>query len=182
MNRPDNPCESSLAYNLGHCVEKSVMRKIGCQPPWRRVSVEGLPLCDNSKMLHKYGHEYFYAVDYGRHNLLKKTNCMLPCSFTEYKVIYLSNVVCYRIITFLLQIAQNPKVYNYWEKTNVSRIWPMFTCEKVLVRKEVEAFPLVSLVADCGGILRLFLGFNFFMVWEWIMGFLCFVIKTKKRK
>ena len=58
----------------------------------------------------------------------------------------------------------------------------MFTCEKVLVRKEVEAFPLVSLVADCGGILGLFLGFNIFMVWEWIVGFLCFVIKTIKHK
>ena len=54
----------------------------------------------------------------------------------------------------------------------------MFTTEKVLVRKEVEAFPLVSLVADCGGILGLFLGFNFFMIWEWIMDILFFVIKN----
>ena len=56
----------------------------------------------------------------------------------------------------------------------------MFTCEKVLVRKEVEAFPLVSLVADCGGILGLFLGFNFFMIWEWIMDILFFVVKNIK--
>ena len=64
----------------------------------------------------------------------------------------------------------------------MSNLWPIFTCEKVLVRKEVEAFPLGSLVADCGGILGLFLGFNFFLVWEWIMDFLLFVIKTIKKQ
>ena len=58
----------------------------------------------------------------------------------------------------------------------------MFTCEKVLVRKEMEAFPLVSLVADCEGILGLFLGFNFFMIWEWIMDILFFIINSFKRK
>ena len=35
--------------------------------------------------------------------------------------------------------------------------------------KEVEAFPFVSLVADCGGLLGLFLGFNFLMVWGWLL-------------
>ena len=52
----------------------------------------------------------------------------------------------------------------------------MFTSENILVRKEVEAFPFISLVADCGGILGLFLGFNFLMIWEWIMDFLMFCI------
>ena len=52
----------------------------------------------------------------------------------------------------------------------------MFTNEKILIRKEVEAFPFISLVADCGGILGLFLGFNFLMIWEWIMDFLMFCI------
>ena len=50
----------------------------------------------------------------------------------------------------------------------------MFSVEKILVRREMEAFPLDSLVADCGGILGLFLGFNFLMIWEWIMDFLMF--------
>ena len=58
----------------------------------------------------------------------------------------------------------------------------MFTSENILVRKEVEAFPLESLVADCGGILGLFLGFNFLMIWEWIMDFLLnLVMKIVKK-
>ena len=50
----------------------------------------------------------------------------------------------------------------------------MFSVEKILVRKEVEAFPLISLVADCGGILGLFLGFNFLGIWERFIDFLMF--------
>ena len=39
----------------------------------------------------------------------------------------------------------------------------------VEVLKEEEAYPFLSLVADCGGILGLFIGFNFLMVWDWII-------------
>ena len=54
-------------------------------------------------------------------------------------------------------------------RNNVSELCPLFATRNILVRKEVEAFPLDSLVADCGGILGLFLGFNFLMVWEWLL-------------
>ena len=39
----------------------------------------------------------------------------------------------------------------------------------VEVLKEEEAYSFLSLVADCGGILGLFIGFNFLMVWDWII-------------
>ena len=54
-------------------------------------------------------------------------------------------------------------------RNNVSELCPLFATGNILVRKEVEAFPLDSLVADCGGILGLFLRFNFLMVWEWLL-------------
>ena len=56
---------------------------------------------------------------------------------------------------------------------------PYFTSDKILVLKEVEAYPILSLVADVGGVLGLFIGFNFLMLWDWIV--LClekFCIKT----
>ena len=88
LNRPDKPCDPDHDYNLGHCVEKSIMRRIGCQLPWRRVNIEGLPICDNSTMLYKYDYFYWKAVDYGKDNLMKITQCLMPCSFMEYKVPY----------------------------------------------------------------------------------------------
>ena len=38
------------------------------------------------------------------------------------------------------------------------------------VLKEEEAFSFLNLVADVGGVLGLFIGFNFLMIWEEIIG------------
>ena len=39
----------------------------------------------------------------------------------------------------------------------------------VQVSREEEAYPILSLVADVGGILGLFIGFNFLMIFDWIV-------------
>ena len=50
----------------------------------------------------------------------------------------------------------------------------------VEVLTEEEAYPLISLVADVGGVLGLFIGFNFLMIWDWIvMGLQKFCTKIK---
>ena len=49
---------------------------------------------------------------------------------------------------------------------------PKFASGSVEVRREVEAYSLGSLVADCGGVLGLFIGFNFLMIWEKIVDIL----------
>ena len=56
---------------------------------------------------------------------------------------------------------------------------PLFASETILVRNEEIAFPIDSLVADCGGILGLFLGFNFLMLWEWITDFILFCFNER---
>ena len=58
----------------------------------------------------------------------------------------------------------------------------MSVSSNVLILKEEEAFSLGSLVADCGGVLGLFVGFNFLMVWEWMWKFLLFVINRLNKK
>ena len=50
----------------------------------------------------------------------------------------------------------------------------MFSSESILVRREEEAYPLSSLLADCGGTLGLFIGFNFLMMWGWMLDFSMF--------
>ena len=58
----------------------------------------------------------------------------------------------------------------------------MSVSDNVLVLKEEEAFSFGSFVADCGGGLGLFVGFNFLMVWGWIWKFLLFVINKVNQK
>ena len=79
-----------------------------------------------------------------------------------------------------MQVAE--KIESH--RTGVKKLLPMFSSDTILVRKEEEAFPFASLVADCGGILGLFVGFNFLMIWEWIMDLLLIIVHKviKKRK
>ena len=46
---------------------------------------------------------------------------------------------------------------------------PKFASGSIQVMREEEAFSFGSLVADCGGVLGLFIGFNFIMIWDWIV-------------
>ena len=50
---------------------------------------------------------------------------------------------------------------------NETKFEMAFTSKSILVQKEVDAFSFGSLVADCGGVLGLFIGFNFLMIWDW---------------
>ena len=86
LNQPDNPCEPDPEYNYAKCVEKNIIIDAGCQAPWRRVSVEGLPLCDNFTKLYSFflAYENIWRMDRRMRN--EKTQCFMPCSFMEYKV------------------------------------------------------------------------------------------------
>ena len=56
-------------------------------------------------------------------------------------------------------------------------VMPFFTTNSVQVLREEEAYPIVSLVADVGGVLGLFIGFNFLMVWDWTVWGVKFIKK-----
>ena len=56
------------------------------------------------------------------------------------------------------------------ESNNMTVLGPIiFATASVQVLREEEAFTFGSLVADCGGVLGLFVGFNFLMVWDWLV-------------
>ena len=50
--------------------------------------------------------------------------------------------------------------------TNVTLLRPTFATNTLQVLKEEEALSFPSLVAECGGVLGLFIGFNFLMIWD----------------
>ena len=52
------------------------------------------------------------------------------------------------------------------ENIGSSELVPMFGSDTVRVLREEEAYSLLSLVSDCGGLLGLFIGFNFLMFWD----------------
>ena len=58
-------------------------------------------------------------------------------------------------------------------------VGPIFASDTIKIHKEEEAFPFISLVANCGGILGLFIGFNFLMIWDWVVNIIIRI--TNKR-
>ena len=70
------------------------------------------------------------------------------------------------VIGEMFQLAGDPIQIH---AANTTRLKIMFDSPYVLTEKEEEAYSIGSIVADCGGALGLFIGFNFLMVWDWIV-------------
>ena len=49
---------------------------------------------------------------------------------------------------------------------NATELQIMFESPTILLEKEVLAYSFGTFVADCGGVLGLFIGFNFLMIWD----------------
>ena len=47
----------------------------------------------------------------------------------------------------------------------------LFASSLTVLEQEVYKVDITDLVADCGGILGLFVGFNFLMVWDFLVSF-----------
>ena len=57
---------------------------------------------------------------------------------------------------------------EYFEdkRQNYTQLYLTLATKKVLVEREVASYSFLSLVADCGGLLGLFIGFNFLMIFD----------------
>jgi len=55
------------------------------------------------------------------------------------------------------------------EGTNMSIVQIMFGSADLQVEEEILAFSGTDLISDCGGILGLFIGFNFIMIYDLLM-------------
>ena len=52
------------------------------------------------------------------------------------------------------------------ERKNVTELHLTLATRKILVEREVPSYSFLSFVADCGGLLGLFIGFNFLIVFD----------------
>ena len=75
-----------------------------------------------------------------------------------------------------LQIVEEPYAWSY-ENLSDTKLWVTFSSTKLTVIKEIWSYSTLDFVADCGGLLGLFIGFNFVMIWELIV-FIYQKIKT----
>ena len=67
----------------------------------------------------------------------------------------------------IIQLAEDPLMLR--SEVNETEIKVMYASPTIHVEKEEEAYSVRSLVADLGGSLGLFIGFNFLMIWDLII-------------
>ena len=79
-------CVEDHNYNFAHCVERSIAQTVGCQPHWHNFRVETLPICNNVPVLTNYSDIEGTFAWKNTNELIEATKCLMPCSFTEYKV------------------------------------------------------------------------------------------------
>ena len=65
----------------------------------------------------------------------------------------------------MLQMTEDPTMYP---EEKLTEITVKFWSPSIQVLKEEEAYSFLSLVSDCGGVLGLFVGFNFLMVFNFL--------------
>ena len=129
-------------------------------------------MCDNSTTLNNYDYYFDQIFMMPKSMLVKTTKCLLPCVFTEFKVSLVKDVasISIRVCTLVhfKQMTEDAITVGNVNRANGTGL-VLFLSDSVEVLTEEKSFPFGSLVADCGGVLGLFIGFNFLMIWDWIM-------------
>jgi hypothetical protein len=108
---------------------------------WDRKSSDERPLCEHFEQVKK--HEIFYQKlgNMEQKEVVETTGCALPCEYMEYQ--------------------QQGLPYEHGDTFGLGII---FAITDVMLQQEILVYPLLSLIAECGGALGLFLGFSLNML------------------
>ena len=176
LNRKRSPCTSVTGYNFGDCIDNKIIEKVGCRPFWISYTVNKRPVCDHPSQYVKHFERTSQVMVMNDVELIKEFGCIKPCTYMEYKVNFqiffwipwFSTRTHNKVPSSIsFQIADEPITVK---SANETVVGIKFDSPNVLTETEEEACSLSSLVADCGGVLGLFVGFNFLMIWD----FICF--------
>ena len=146
MNLPAKPCQEEESYSLTRCIRDSINRKIGCRPEWDNWRNQGRPICKEMQQLLKYNNDFNEIASLVQGDIANHTGCLLPCRYKEY------------------EIVDTPILMDPRDKIQ----WLVRSNKNVLVKTEHLVYPFSSFLAEFGGALGLFLGFSFFMAWDFL--------------
>jgi hypothetical protein len=112
-------CESSESYSSTACIKNSISGRIGCRLEWDSWSSGDILLCTTVEQLERFEKEYENINRLWQPNIVKKTGCLIPCSYTKYK------------------LATEPMKYEYGSQ----KLTVAFSSPDVLKRAEQLIYP-----------------------------------------
>ena len=96
------------------------------------------------EQLEIFDQEYLKYANLHQRSIVKKTGCLIPCSYTEFK------------------LANEPTKFDNGTQSLILR----FSSPDVLERTEQLLYPTDSFISEFGGALGLLLGFSCMMIWD----------------
>lgn len=160
LNTESSPCNDDLNYNFKQCLLNHLVRKIGCKRPWDKWSSQDIKFCSDVRDLKKHSNEDILLYVTGVLSMINSTGCLKPCSYTEYKMVGSEK---YNIEYELEGMEQAKNVFQH----NIY----FYATEEITILKELRSYSGLSLLADIGGSLGMFLGFSFLSLWDLVEAF-----------
>ena len=138
-------CEPDASYNFQVCVRNFIASSVGCKLPWENQITDKVDNCNDLASVRKIIELYKHVESVQIPMISRKTGCLPPCIYKEYKI-----------------EDEEPMAWPF------NGILIQFVSDSVLVKTQKKTYDLLSLVADMGGALGMFLGFSFLTFWDGI--------------
>ena len=125
-----------------------IARDIGCKLHWDEKTSSTFSVCSDIKTLKEYSIIYQNMFLQNLNQIISSTGCYKPCQYTEYNLVKKDPT----------QVFENRSDFGVFIH--------LFPNDDILIKKEVESYSGLSLLADIGGSLGMFLGFSFLTLWD----------------
>ena len=174
LNRPASPCVEEEDYDFLECVKTSQAKMVGCRPPWDIWSPHTIPLCQTMEQLQEYEQTdlKFFKMK-SKNKFIMMTGCLPPCHYKVSTIVSASDFSTNDKITSKeYRMTENPKsgISSFFGNNN-SFMFVISFLDIERLEREVQAYPVISFVAEMGGALGLFIGVSFLSVldfWEYV--------------
>ena len=178
LNLPRKPCNDDPTYNYRSCIKESLSKMIGCRMPWDKDSDQARSICSTMEQYRWSERTRHFMFNFipgilrtitigltflrlkklpnkliaWRPALTRNTGHTKQTKYQEHLCQWLHRFIGERTAT---AFHSDHFVVSLWAVSNDTS-----------VESEVLIFPLLSLVAEFGGTLSLFIGFSFFTLWD----------------
>ena len=155
INLKKNPCIENPEYSFSACLKDAVIRSVGCRLPWSSTTamLDGRKVDNCSTLKDFRSHSSFYHKIFSseQKDVVKLTNCTIPCNFRA------------------INAVGEPMITKMGNKGGFLIFSLNLVSTDIRVETQALVYTFTSLIANFGGALGLFLGFSFYMLWEWII-------------
>ena len=143
IHRDNFRCNEDRNYKLSDCIRKHVLRTAGCSTSFESFAfdVDG---CESQQKILAYFKEYNVLETVNMNTIAKESQCLTPCNYIEYSV-------------------AGEELYKFDKvETNITElmIGVNYASTQLTIKEELFVYPIESFVAEIGGALGMFLGFD----------------------